>query len=85
MDTNNQTTIAAPLTASGAGEEIEKLKAALAVAEEVAKLLLIDPHFRNCPLVAAIRGPVSAGLERIEGLVSWFEGNPIKAVERNLS
>ncbi|HEY3761579.1 MAG TPA: hypothetical protein VGN23_07520 [Verrucomicrobiae bacterium] len=78
MDTNIQTTTAAPLTTTGAGEEIEKLKAALAVAEEVAKVLLADPHFRNCPLVAAIRGPVVTAVERIEHLVGWFENNPVK-------
>ena len=66
-----------PLTATGAGEQIDKLKIALIAAEEVAKLLLGDPHFRNCPFVAAIRGPVSAGLERMEGLANWLEGNPI--------
>jgi len=68
-----------PLTATTAGEQINKLQTALADAEAVAKLLLLDPHFRNCPFVAAIRGPIVAGIDRIEHLTGWMETNPVPA------
>lgn len=74
MNTNQPTA----LSATDADGQIKKLQAALADAEAVAKLLLSDPHFGKCPFVAAIRGPIVAGIDRIEHLVNWLDENPVK-------
>ena len=68
----------AALTPDAAGQNIARLKTALAAAETVAKVLLADPHFRQCPFVAAIHGPIVTGIERIEHLLKWLQSNPVK-------
>ncbi len=77
MNANTQPTTTA-LDVTAAAEQIQKLKQALADADDVARLLLADPHFRDCPFVASIRGPVTAGIDRIIYLAQWLESNPIK-------
>jgi len=73
---------AAGLTTAAATQKLADLKTAVASAQGIIDALLSDPHFKNCPFVAAVRsGLVNGAAERLKHVDAWLAANPVPAAK----